>query len=253
MTVSIVGILSPGRVSHRWREDRSRIITRVSQEFLAPLFGRRPERPRARRTARRGGAARAVARCGAAYPAAVGSGSRDSGRPEDTADRAPGGGILVDVDPAAVMRWHPAAKHTLWPSRYGTGLMSAPPSGSANGSTTAGYYPDPSIPGYIRYWDGSAWVPGTSRPAPAAGEPMPEPPPGVAAAAPTPPGPAAPPLTPPGPAAPPPGPVTGPSGGDTAEPADAIPPATPPGPDRSPDASSATSPTTPAGAGAGGT
>ncbi|MFF2750859.1 RDD family protein [Kitasatospora sp. NPDC058048] len=33
-----------------------------------------------------------------------------------------------------------------------------------------GYYPDPSIPGFVRYWGGSAWVPGTSRPAPAGGE-----------------------------------------------------------------------------------
>ncbi|MCB5181800.1 DUF2510 domain-containing protein, partial [Streptomyces antimicrobicus] len=33
-----------------------------------------------------------------------------------------------------------------------------------------GYYPDPSIPGYIRYWNGSSWVPGTSRPAPPADE-----------------------------------------------------------------------------------
>ncbi|MFJ2778878.1 RDD family protein [Kitasatospora sp. NPDC087315] len=33
-----------------------------------------------------------------------------------------------------------------------------------------GYYPDPSIPGFVRYWGGTAWVPGTSRPAPAAGE-----------------------------------------------------------------------------------
>lgn len=30
----------------------------------------------------------------------------------------------------------------------------------------AGYYADPSIPGYIRYWDGMQWVEGTSRPAP---------------------------------------------------------------------------------------
>jgi len=30
----------------------------------------------------------------------------------------------------------------------------------------AGYYADPSIPGYIRYWDGNTWVAGTSRPAP---------------------------------------------------------------------------------------
>ncbi|MBU7598721.1 DUF2510 domain-containing protein [Streptomyces sp. P38-E01] len=52
--------------------------------------------------------------------------------------------------------------------------MSAPPSGSASGSsTTAGYYPDPSIPGYIRYWDGASWVPGTSRPEPRPGEPTP--------------------------------------------------------------------------------
>ncbi|MER7704205.1 RDD family protein [Kitasatospora sp. NPDC097605] len=33
-----------------------------------------------------------------------------------------------------------------------------------------GYYPDPSIPGFVRYWGGSAWVPGTSRPAPVEGE-----------------------------------------------------------------------------------
>lgn len=30
----------------------------------------------------------------------------------------------------------------------------------------AGYYADPAVPGYIRYWDGARWVPGTSRPAP---------------------------------------------------------------------------------------
>ncbi|ASQ94959.1 RDD family protein [Streptomyces sp. 11-1-2] len=57
--------------------------------------------------------------------------------------------------------------------------MSAPTSGSADGSSIPGFYPDPSIPGYIRYWNGAAWVPGTSRPAPAAGEAMPAPPPGV--------------------------------------------------------------------------
>ncbi|MFI9322352.1 RDD family protein [Kitasatospora aureofaciens] len=33
-----------------------------------------------------------------------------------------------------------------------------------------GYYPDPSIPGFVRYWGGSGWVPGTTRPAPAEGE-----------------------------------------------------------------------------------
>jgi uncharacterized RDD family membrane protein YckC len=32
-----------------------------------------------------------------------------------------------------------------------------------------GYYPDPSVPGYVRYWD-AGWVPGTSRPAPVPGE-----------------------------------------------------------------------------------
>ncbi|MGA5563456.1 RDD family protein [Streptomyces platensis] len=58
--------------------------------------------------------------------------------------------------------------------------MSAPTSGSAGGSPTPGFYPDPSIPGYIRYWNGAAWVPGTSRPAPAEGEAMPAPPPGAA-------------------------------------------------------------------------
>ncbi|MBN3930295.1 RDD family protein [Streptomyces verrucosisporus] len=62
--------------------------------------------------------------------------------------------------------------------------MSAPPSASANGSPGPGYYPDPSIPGYIRYWNGAAWVPGTSRPEPREGEPVPAAPPGVAAQAP---------------------------------------------------------------------
>ncbi|MBH1938957.1 RDD family protein [Streptomyces sp. AV19] len=60
--------------------------------------------------------------------------------------------------------------------------MSAPIPGSADGSPRQGFYPDPSIPGYIRYWSGTAWVPGTSRPAPAEGEPMPGPPPGLPAA-----------------------------------------------------------------------
>ncbi|MEU6237800.1 DUF2510 domain-containing protein, partial [Kitasatospora sp. NPDC047058] len=45
----------------------------------------------------------------------------------------------------------------------------------AGGEETAvgpapGYYPDPSVPGFVRYWGGTAWVPGTSRPAPAEGE-----------------------------------------------------------------------------------
>ncbi|NUS90184.1 MAG: DUF2510 domain-containing protein, partial [Streptomyces sp.] len=57
--------------------------------------------------------------------------------------------------------------------------MSAPTSGSADGTSFPGFYPDPSIPGYIRYWNGAAWVPGTSRPAPIDGEAMPAPPPGV--------------------------------------------------------------------------
>ena len=30
----------------------------------------------------------------------------------------------------------------------------------------AGYYADPSVPGYIRYWDGNEWLEGSSRPAP---------------------------------------------------------------------------------------
>lgn len=57
--------------------------------------------------------------------------------------------------------------------------MSAPTSGSADGTSIPGFYPDPSIPGYIRYWNGAAWVPGTSRPAPSMGEAMPAPPPGA--------------------------------------------------------------------------
>ncbi|MFE9254800.1 RDD family protein [Streptomyces sp. NPDC006879] len=28
-----------------------------------------------------------------------------------------------------------------------------------------GFYPDPSVPGFVRYWNGQAWAPGTSRPA----------------------------------------------------------------------------------------
>ncbi|MEU2869980.1 RDD family protein [Streptomyces olivoreticuli] len=60
--------------------------------------------------------------------------------------------------------------------------MSAPTSGSADSSPVEGFYPDPSIPGYIRYWSGAAWVPGTSRPAPAEGEPLPAPPTGFATA-----------------------------------------------------------------------
>ncbi|MEU7009685.1 RDD family protein [Streptomyces sp. NPDC046332] len=47
--------------------------------------------------------------------------------------------------------------------------MATPP-GAGGEVPQAGYYPDPSIPGYIRYWNGGAWVPGTSRPAPREGE-----------------------------------------------------------------------------------
>ncbi|MEU5402000.1 RDD family protein [Streptomyces sp. NPDC005963] len=48
--------------------------------------------------------------------------------------------------------------------------MATPP---GDGSPAQGFYPDPSIPGYVRYWNGAAWVPGTSRPAPKDGETMP--------------------------------------------------------------------------------
>ncbi|MFF3289790.1 RDD family protein [Streptomyces sp. NPDC003023] len=69
--------------------------------------------------------------------------------------------------------------------------MSAPTPATGDSSPTPGYYPDPSIPGYVRYWNGAAWVPGTSRPAPKTGEAMPTPPrseapPAPAAAAPAP-------------------------------------------------------------------
>jgi uncharacterized RDD family membrane protein YckC len=62
--------------------------------------------------------------------------------------------------------------------------MSAPTPATGDGSPTPGYYPDPSIPGYVRYWNGSAWVPGTSRPAPESGEAMPAPPRSAASSAP---------------------------------------------------------------------
>ncbi len=57
--------------------------------------------------------------------------------------------------------------------------MSAPTPANGENTPGHGFYPDPSIPGYVRYWNGSSWVPGTSRPAPAPGEPMPAPPPGA--------------------------------------------------------------------------
>ncbi|UQX01356.1 RDD family protein [Streptomyces sp. RerS4] len=47
--------------------------------------------------------------------------------------------------------------------------MTASP-GDGEHAAREGYYPDPSIPGYVRYWNGGAWVPGTSRPAAPADE-----------------------------------------------------------------------------------
>ncbi|MFJ2560763.1 MULTISPECIES: RDD family protein [unclassified Streptomyces] len=47
--------------------------------------------------------------------------------------------------------------------------MATPP-GDGGNVPREGFYPDPSIPGYVRYWNGAAWVPGTSRPAPREGE-----------------------------------------------------------------------------------
>ncbi|MFC7218502.1 RDD family protein [Streptomyces polyrhachis] len=60
----------------------------------------------------------------------------------------------------------------------------APVTPTGPGVPGPGYYPDPSIPGYIRYWNGAAWVPGTSRPLPEGGLPpvAAVPPPGHAAA-----------------------------------------------------------------------
>ncbi|MFI6087433.1 RDD family protein [Streptomyces sp. NPDC051218] len=63
--------------------------------------------------------------------------------------------------------------------------MSAPTPAPGDDRPREGYYPDPSIPGYVRYWNGAAWVPGTSRPAPTDGESLPAPP-GAGAAAPAP-------------------------------------------------------------------
>ncbi|WP_354640740.1 RDD family protein [Kitasatospora camelliae] len=42
--------------------------------------------------------------------------------------------------------------------------------GTVGDHPTPGYYPDPSIPGFVRYWGGTGWVPGTSRPTPEPGE-----------------------------------------------------------------------------------
>ncbi|MFJ8753352.1 RDD family protein [Streptomyces sp. NPDC102441] len=59
--------------------------------------------------------------------------------------------------------------------------MSAPTPAPGDESPREGYYPDPSIPGYLRYWNGASWVPGTSRPAPEQGETIPATPPAPAA------------------------------------------------------------------------
>ncbi|MGW0879562.1 RDD family protein [Streptomyces sp. NPDC002671] len=61
--------------------------------------------------------------------------------------------------------------------------MSAPTPAPGDDRPREGYYPDPSIPGYVRYWNGASWVPGTSRPAPKDGELL-TPPPGVRPAVP---------------------------------------------------------------------
>ncbi|WP_030180175.1 RDD family protein [Streptomyces violaceorubidus] len=58
--------------------------------------------------------------------------------------------------------------------------MSAPTPAPGDDRPREGYYPDPSIPGYVRYWNGASWVAGTSRPAPKDGEPL-APPPGARA------------------------------------------------------------------------
>ncbi|MCK8436457.1 DUF2510 domain-containing protein [Streptomyces sp. D2-8] len=61
--------------------------------------------------------------------------------------------------------------------------MSAPTPAPGDDRPREGYYPDPSIPGYVRYWNGASWVPGTSRPAPKDGESL-APPPGAGASQP---------------------------------------------------------------------
>ncbi|MFJ6796471.1 RDD family protein [Streptomyces sp. NPDC091268] len=49
--------------------------------------------------------------------------------------------------------------------------MTASP-GDGEHAAREGYYPDPSIPGFVRYWNGASWVPGTSRPAAAVPGPV---------------------------------------------------------------------------------
>src|SRR3954452_24602930 len=58
------------------------------------------------------------------------------------------------------------------PSRYGTTDMSAPTPAPGDDRPREGYSPDPSIPGYVRDWNGAAWGRGTSRPSPPDGEPL---------------------------------------------------------------------------------
>ncbi|RCH68369.1 RDD family protein [Streptomyces sp. SDr-06] len=60
--------------------------------------------------------------------------------------------------------------------------MATVPPDSGGSVAREGYYPDPSIPGYVRYWNGVSWVPGTSRPAPGPGEAQPAVPAGAAPA-----------------------------------------------------------------------
>lgn len=81
---------------------------------------------------------------------------------------------LIDVEPQKP------------PSRYGTTDMSAPTPAPGDDRPREGYYPDPSIPGYVRYWNGASWVPGTSRPAPSDGAPLTPPGPRSTASVPAP-------------------------------------------------------------------
>ncbi|MGW1723180.1 RDD family protein [Streptomyces sp. NPDC002306] len=64
--------------------------------------------------------------------------------------------------------------------------MSAPTPAPGDDRPREGYYPDPSIPGYVRYWNGASWVPGTSRPAPSGGASLTPPSGGAQASAPAP-------------------------------------------------------------------
>ncbi|MER5749641.1 RDD family protein [Streptomyces sp. NPDC002088] len=64
--------------------------------------------------------------------------------------------------------------------------MSAPTPAPGDDRPREGYYPDPSIPGYVRYWNGASWVPGTSRPTPSDGAPLTPPPGAQPASAPAP-------------------------------------------------------------------